>query len=211
MPPRQAVFVFPFPRPTPHKAMTSSRSDSIHISLSPGRGGSHRQTERAVDFIPKRLHPTIGRTSSAQRISFTPPPHSSLRFSLPCAKGGENLIHRKVRSITRPSPLGKVDCEARRMRLRCANFLNLTHHFVVPPPQRGVLDLACWLGPRTALTLPMSFTTVLPFHYPEGEGLFVPFLVLHFAFCILHFALAALPHYPCRFSTARDGRFFVYS
>ena len=26
-----------------------------------------------------------------------------------------------VRSITQPSPLGKVDCEARRMRLRCAN------------------------------------------------------------------------------------------
>ena len=56
------------------------------------------------------------------------------------------LTHRKARSLTRPSPLGKVDCEARRMRLQCANLLNLTHHFVVPPPQRGVLGLACGLG-----------------------------------------------------------------
>ena len=36
------------------------------------------------------------------------------------------------------------------------------------------------------------------------------FYLLHFAFCILHFALAALPHYPCRFLTARKGGFFVY-
>ena len=80
------------------------------------------------------------------RSSVCPPPHSSLRFSLPPggrwqsktdgrslrqyflppvngyeAQATRALLHRKVRSITQPSPLGKVDCEARRMRLRCAN------------------------------------------------------------------------------------------
>ena len=80
------------------------------------------------------------------RSSVCPPPHSSHCFSLspggrwqsktdgrslrqyflPPVNGYEAqvtraLLHRKVRSITQPSPLGKVDCEARRMRLRCAN------------------------------------------------------------------------------------------
>ena len=43
-------------------------------------------------------------------------------------------------------------------------------YFIKPhSPRRGPPSLACGLGPRTALTLPMSFTTVLPFHYPKGK------------------------------------------
>ena len=109
-----------------------------HIHPPPSYFIAKRLHPTMSDFIPKGLHPPRGFHSHL--------PHSSLRFSLPPggrwqsktdgrslrqyflppvngyeAQATRALLHRKVRSITRPSPLGKVDCEARRMRLRCAN------------------------------------------------------------------------------------------
>ena len=114
------------------------------------------------------------------RSSVCPPPHSSLRFSLPPggrwqsktdgrslrqyflppvngyeAQATRALLHRKVRSITQSSLLGKVDCEARRMRLRCANNPSASLCSAPPfaqgrqkphPPLRGPPCLACGLG-----------------------------------------------------------------
>ena len=78
-------------------------------------------------------HSVFGMRESAFRTSVRRFPRLQIRFlSVPSAV----LVKAKCRiNKARPSPLGKVDCEARRMRFRYLVPGNLIRHCVTPSPK----------------------------------------------------------------------------